>query len=96
MRKTFCQACSNEQFGVRTRISVEHTCERNSEVNKTQHTSCPDCKKQWNESEQEYQNCEGCGFPMMAMPNNTGRMPLGYNEQHPGSWDRAVDDDIYD
>lgn len=25
-RKSFCQACSNARFGVKTRLSVGHTC----------------------------------------------------------------------
>lgn len=25
-RKNFCKACSNEKFGVKTRVAVEHTC----------------------------------------------------------------------
>ena len=32
----FCQACSNEKFGVKTRMAIEHTCERNSDVPSTE------------------------------------------------------------
>lgn len=33
-RIAFCQACSNIEFGVKTRIAVEHTCGKSSaEIN---------------------------------------------------------------
>lgn len=30
-KKHYCQACSNERFGVKTRLPIEHTCERGNE-----------------------------------------------------------------
>lgn len=37
-RKAFCQACHNENFGVKTRIAVPHTCGRHGSINEQQET----------------------------------------------------------
>jgi predicted amidophosphoribosyltransferase len=65
-----------------------------AKMNNTHFTHCPDCRKAWDESEQQYQSCDGCGFPMVSMPVSTSRKPLGYNEHQ--QWDRLMDDDQYD
>lgn len=32
-KRNFCQACSNEKFGVKSRIAVEHTCGQETQMN---------------------------------------------------------------
>lgn len=50
-RKFSCRACTNERFGVKTRIAVEHTCgKENPKEPETVHV---------NEAEKEV--CEMCG-----------------------------------
>ena len=52
----------------------------------TNHKHCPSCGKQWTDQEQEYQQCDKCGYPI-NQPED------GHYE---GDWDREFDDDTDD
>jgi hypothetical protein len=41
----YCQACTNEKFGIRTRVYVAHTCGKNTQGN-DEHATCPECNKE--------------------------------------------------
>jgi DNA-directed RNA polymerase subunit M/transcription elongation factor TFIIS len=57
--------------------------------------ACPDCGKQWSEKEQEFQQCDKCGYPL---PSSALRLRDKSHEDghYEGDWGREMDDDLYD
>ena len=66
-KKHFCKKCSNEKFGVRTRLHVPHTCgKENNDLDYDDEIelpdTCPNCGTAYDGVDMEYQICHICKF----------------------------------